>query len=85
MTDTARGALFALTSFAIFASFGCVAKLLIIAACRSAPAVVVALMQVSQLPLEAVYGAIFFSETPDGMAVVLTGLPRPLAKARRAG
>lgn len=54
----------------IIATFGFVASLLIIAAYRSAPAVMVAPMQYSQILWAALFGAIFFGETPDGMTAL---------------
>ncbi len=47
----------------IIAAFGFVATLLVIAAYRSAEAVIVAPMQYSQIIWAAIYGAIFFDET----------------------
>jgi S-adenosylmethionine uptake transporter len=55
---------------AVIAAFAFVAMLFIIAAYRSAPAVVVAPMQYSQILWAAVYGAVIFRETPDAMTVL---------------
>jgi S-adenosylmethionine uptake transporter len=54
----------------IMSAFGFVAMLLIIAAYRTAEAVVVAPMQYSQILWAAVYGTLFFNEEPDIYTVV---------------
>ncbi len=58
----------------VIALFGFVAMLFIIAAYRSAPAVVVAPMQYSQIIWAAVYGALIFDETPDEYTVIGAGV-----------
>jgi S-adenosylmethionine uptake transporter len=55
---------------ALIASFGFVATLLVIMAYRRAEAVIVAPMQYSQIIWAAIFGAIFFEETPDLYTVV---------------
>jgi S-adenosylmethionine uptake transporter len=54
----------------IIASFGFVAMLLVIAAYRSAEAVIVAPMQYSQMIWAAIYGFLIFGEAPDGMTLL---------------
>ncbi len=54
----------------VIAAFGFIASLFIISAYRTAPAVVVAPMQYSQILWAAVYGALFFAETPDRTTVL---------------
>ncbi len=54
----------------IIAAFGFVATLLVIAAYRTAEAVIVAPMQYSQIIWAAFYGVIFFDEEPDLYTVV---------------
>jgi S-adenosylmethionine uptake transporter len=61
---------------AVIAALGLVASLLIIAAYRAAPAVIVAPMQYSQILWAAVYGALFFGESVDlwtgvGAAIII--------------
>ncbi len=55
---------------ALIASFGFVATLLTIMAYRRAEAVIVAPMQYSQIIWAAIFGAVFFDETPDRYTVV---------------
>lgn len=54
----------------IIAAFGFVAMLLIIAAYRSAEAVVVAPMQYSQMIWAAIFGYLIFGETPDRFTLI---------------
>lgn len=49
----------------VIAALGFIASLLVIAAYRAAPAVIVAPMQYSQIIWAAVFGALFFDEHPD--------------------
>lgn len=58
----------------LIAGMGFVAALLIIAAYRAAPAVIVAPMQYSQIIWAAFYGAIFFDERPDKWTIVGTSI-----------
>jgi S-adenosylmethionine uptake transporter len=58
----------------IIAAFGFVATLLVIAAYRTAEAVIVAPMQYSQIIWAAIYGAIFFDEQPDFYTLVGTAV-----------
>lgn len=54
----------------IIAAFGFVAMLLVIAAYRSAEAVIVAPMQYSQMIWAAIFGALIFDETPDAFTLI---------------
>ncbi len=54
----------------IIAAFGFVAMLFIIAAYRTAPAIVVAPMQYSQMIWATIYGALIFDESPDALTLV---------------
>lgn len=58
----------------VIAGMGFVAARLTIAAYRTAPAVIVAPMQYSQIIWAAFYGAIFFDEFPDFWTMVGTGV-----------
>jgi S-adenosylmethionine uptake transporter len=58
----------------VIAGLGFIAALLIIAAYRTAPAVIVAPMQYSQIIWAAVYGASFFDERPDAWTIVGTAI-----------
>ena len=58
----------------VIAGMGFIAAMLIIAAYRSAPAVIVAPMQYSQIIWAAVYGAIFFDEHPDQYTIIGTAV-----------
>jgi S-adenosylmethionine uptake transporter len=58
----------------VIAGLGFIAALLIIAAYRAAPAVIVAPMQYSQIIWAAVYGASFFHERPDAWTIVGTAI-----------
>lgn len=58
----------------VIAGLGLVAARLTIAAYRTAPAVIVAPMQYSQIVWAAVYGSIFFNEHPDFWTMVGTGV-----------
>ncbi|WP_435257417.1 DMT family transporter [Thioclava sp. FR2] len=58
----------------VIAGMGFVAAMLIIAAYRSAPAVIVAPMQYSQIIWAAFYGAIFFDEHPDQYTIIGTAV-----------
>lgn len=58
----------------VIAAMGFIAAMLIIAAYRSAPAVIVAPMQYSQIIWAAVYGAIFFDESPDEYTIIGTAV-----------
>lgn len=55
---------------AVMSAFGFVAMLLMIAAYRTAEAVVVAPMQYSQILWAAVYGTLFFDEQPDSYTLI---------------
>jgi len=55
---------------AIIALFGFIAMLLVIAAYRSAVAVVVAPMQYSQMVWAAIFGYLIFDEQPDSYTVI---------------
>lgn len=59
---------------AIIASFGFVATLLVIAAYRSTPAVIVAPMQYSQILWATLFGAVFFDESLDLYTAVGAGI-----------
>ncbi len=54
----------------IIALFGFIAMLLVIAAYRSAEAVIVAPMQYSQMIWAAIYGYLIFDEAPDAMTIL---------------
>jgi len=58
----------------VISGFGFVAGLCLIAAYRRAEAALVAPMQYSQILWAAVYGALFFGETPDGATLAGAGL-----------
>lgn len=58
----------------MIAGLGFIAAMLIIAAYRAAPAVIVAPMQYSQIIWAAFYGAIFFEEYPDQWTIVGTAV-----------
>lgn len=58
----------------VIAAMGFIAAMLIIAAYRAAPAVIVAPMQYSQIIWAAFYGAIFFDEHPDRWTVIGTAV-----------
>ncbi|MFN3825295.1 MAG: DMT family transporter [Pseudorhodobacter sp.] len=58
----------------IIALFGFVAMLFVIAAYRSAEAVIVAPMQYSQMIWAAIFGYLIFNETPDAMTLVGAGV-----------
>lgn len=58
----------------VIAGLGFIAALLIIAAYRAAPAVIVAPMQYSQIIWAAIYGASFFDERPDFWTVIGTAI-----------
>lgn len=58
----------------VIAGLGFIGALLIIAAYRSAPAVIVAPMQYSQIIWAAIYGSLFFGETPDFYTAVGTAV-----------
>ncbi len=73
---------------AVFATLGFLATLLLIQAYRTAEAVIVAPMQYSQIIWAAVFGALFFNETPDawtiaGSAIIIaSGIYIVLREAR---
>ncbi|MDZ4093815.1 MAG: DMT family transporter [Paracoccaceae bacterium] len=58
----------------IIAAFGFVAMLLVIAAYRSAEAVIVAPMQYSQMIWAAIFGALIFDESPDTFTLIGAGV-----------
>lgn len=58
----------------VIAGLGFIAAMLVIAAYRAAPAVIVAPMQYSQIIWAAFYGAIFFDERPDRWTIIGTGV-----------
>lgn len=58
----------------IIATFGFVAMLLVIAAYRSAEAVIVAPMQYSQMIWAAIFGYLIFDEQPDSMTLLGAGV-----------
>ncbi|MFN4156665.1 MAG: DMT family transporter [Paracoccaceae bacterium] len=58
----------------IIALFGFVAMLLVIAAYRMAPAVIVAPMQYSQMIWATIFGTLIFDETPDAMTLIGAGV-----------
>lgn len=59
---------------AIIAGFGFAASLLVIAAYRRAPAVIVAPMQYSQIIWATIFGLLFFDETPDLYTILGAGV-----------
>lgn len=58
----------------VIAGMGFIAAMLVIAAYRTAPAVIVAPMQYSQIIWAAIYGTLFFDETPDRWTVAGTAV-----------
>lgn len=58
----------------VIAGLGFIAALLIIRAYREAPAIIVAPMQYSQIIWAALYGSLFFDETPDSWTVAGTAV-----------
>jgi S-adenosylmethionine uptake transporter len=58
----------------VIAGLGFIASLLVIAAYRAAPAVIVAPMQYSQIIWAALYGALFFDEHPDAWTIAGTAV-----------
>lgn len=58
----------------VIAGLGFIAALLIIRAYRTAPAVIVAPMQYSQIIWAAVYGSVFFNESVDNWTVIGTSV-----------
>jgi len=63
-----------LALMAVIAVFGLIGAQLTIAAYRTAPAIIVAPMQYSQIIWAALYGAIFFDEYPDFWTVIGTSV-----------
>ncbi|WP_028913581.1 EamA family transporter [Pseudorhodobacter ferrugineus] len=59
---------------AVIAAFGFVASLFVIAAYRSAEAVIVAPMQYSQMIWAAIFGYLIFNETPDRLTLIGAGV-----------
>ena len=58
----------------VIAGLGFIAALMIIRAYRTAPAVIVAPMQYSQIIWAAIYGSLFFDESPDQWTIVGTSV-----------
>ncbi len=58
----------------VIAGMGFIAAMLVIAAYRAAPAVIVAPMQYSQIIWAALYGSLFFDEHPDKWTIIGTGV-----------